>query len=103
MSSFDGKLQIAQIELDLCSKKPLPDHFIVPFYTFAIPSECPFRKNATICRKGTDVTVLPKVFKRLLPLFAENKSTKMRIEIHHDTGISCFEIEGKLTRSLKGN
>lgn len=95
---FDGPIMVTQSKFDLCEKKVKPDLIRCNMAGWGIPPRCAFEQNSTFCYKGNKILTLSVTTQKMLPLFSVARAVAVRIEIKHDTGISCFEADTKVSK-----
>lgn len=88
-----GKTVFQQTKCNLCDKKPKPELVKGNMIGWAIPERCPVTQSAILCNNETKVFTFTRTTQRMFSLFATTLGAIVRINITHDTGISCFEAE----------
>lgn len=87
---------------DLCAKtisRNVPKEMIISLLSlFGIPRKCSFTKKTTFCYDGKLVTTILKSQIKLMRMFEMTSDSKVRINITHDTGNSCFEGSNKIVK-----
>lgn len=90
-------VKVAEFVTDICSKKHKPELLKFMFAYFGIPNQCPFTKPSLHCFDGATTTEFNEKTKRLFPIFASHPNgVKMTVEVQHDSGKSCFEVDSKI-------
>lgn len=96
-----GSVKIFSSSFDMCDKKAKKNDFLkLALGMYALPSRCPIESKFTFCRNNSKVVKLSETTIRLLPMFlASGSASRTEVTIAHDTGKSCFQHEGALSRT----
>lgn len=66
-----------------------------------IPLKCQQVTPSVYCYKNEKVLTMAESSKRLLRIFASgNRWVHLKVEIDHDSGKSCFEVDNKTLRKM---
>lgn len=95
---LDGTVEVQNNVYDLCDNKPKPDMIKSHIFSLGIPYRCPVKDNSTFCYKGNKVMTFSSATQRMIKFFASTRSVKFRINIKHDTGLSCFEGDARVVK-----
>lgn len=98
MIVYDGSLVVHQNKYDLCNKKKKPDLIRINMANFAVPSYCPVAERLLFCQTGTKLFALSSITQKMFSLFAITSNARLRINIAHDSGVSCFEADTKISK-----
>lgn len=97
---MDGSMVVSHATFDICDKKLKPDLIRCNLAAWGIPPRCPFNQSSTFCYKGNKLLTFSLITQKMLPLFSLTNSVTIKLVIKHDTGISCFEADSKVTKSV---
>lgn len=89
-----------QYTYNLCTKKPKPEMVMSTIVGWGIPAFCPVTQEFKYCYNGTKVATVPSAVQRMLGIFSSSRIFKVKINITHDTGFSCFEADSSLQKKL---
>lgn len=98
MIVYDRSLVVHQNKYDLCDKKKKPDLLRANMASFAIPTFCPVHNQLLFCHTGKKLFTLSLITQKMFNLFAISTKARMRINIIHDSGVSCFEADTKISK-----
>lgn len=91
MEIFKGKTKLNEHIVNLCDSKPKPDLIKFVMAYWAIPNDCPMKKNSTFCKNPQMKLRLSDTAQKILSLLELYSRVNIRIKIEHDTGTSCFD------------
>lgn len=93
-----GKMMFQDKKFDLCEKKELPQIVQSILLTWAIPIRCSFNQTEVFCYGNKAKLKISDISRRMISLFSTFRPANVRINIIHDTGISCFEAISSLVK-----
>lgn len=97
---IEDAMTLFQLTYNLCTKKPKPDMIMTTIVGWGIPAFCPVTQEFKYCYNGTKVATLPSVAQRMIGIFTSSRSFKVKINITHDTGFSCFEADSSIQKKI---
>lgn len=99
---LDEAVIVTRKEFDICDIpfSKMPEILKSNLIGWGIPNYCPVNETSTFCYKGNKMMTYSSVSQKLLGFFVttNTRKHKIRITIKHDTGLSCFEGESKVSR-----
>lgn len=98
MKVLDGLILVNHAEFDLCDKKQKPDLIRCNMAGYGIPPRCGGNQSSTYCYKGNKLLTLSLATQKMLSFFSHSKAVRVKINIKHDTGTSCFEADAKVSK-----
>lgn len=82
---------------NFCDKKKPTSVDKLVFTQFAVPSQCSFDSATTFCYKNRNLTFASSQ-KLLSTIAIAASSCVVRVEVIHDIGRSCFEVDVELSK-----
>jgi hypothetical protein len=85
----------------LCNNKQKHDMIKANMAFFGVPPRCPVTKNSIFCYDGNKpVLKFSETSQKLFKMFIQSntKEASIKINITHNTGNSCFEVEHSMIK-----